>query len=69
MGLTQAPAHFQYVVEDVLRGKPGDRPLAVVVYLDDIAVYGDSWEQVLEDTLEAIRRLTTADFMINLKKS
>ena len=69
MGLTQAPAHFQCVVEDVLWGKPGDRPLAVVVYLDDIAVYGDSWEQVLEDTLEAIRRLTTAGFMINLKKS
>ena len=44
MGLTQAPAHFQYVVEDVPRGKPGDRPLAVVVYLDDIAVFGDSWE-------------------------
>ena len=44
MGLMQAPAHFQYVVEDVLRGKPGDRPLAVVVYLDDIAVFGDSWE-------------------------
>ena len=37
--------------------------------MDDIAVYGDSQEQVLEDTLEAIRRLTTAGFMINLKKS
>ena len=41
MGLTQAPAHFQFVVEDVLRGTPGDRVLNVVVYLDDIAVYGD----------------------------
>ena len=41
IGLTQAPAHFQFVVEDVLRGKPGDRVLNVEVYLDDIAVYGD----------------------------
>lgn len=44
MGLTQAPAHFQFVVEDVLRGGEGDRPLPVVVYLDDIAVYGDDQE-------------------------
>ncbi len=42
MGLTQAPAHFQYVVEDVLKPKSGEKPLPVVVYLDDIAVYGDS---------------------------
>ena len=32
MGLTQAPAHFQFVVEDVLRGGEGDRRLNVVVY-------------------------------------
>lgn len=44
MGLTQAPAHFQFVVEDILRGGEGDRPLPVVVYLDDIAVYGDDQE-------------------------
>ena len=42
MGLTQAPAHFQYVVEDVLKGNPGKRQLPVVVYLDDITVYGDN---------------------------
>ena len=53
----------------MLKGGPKDRPLPVVVYIDDIAVYGDSQEQVLEDTLEAICRLTTAGFMINLGKS
>ena len=57
------------MVESVLKGKPGDRSLPVVVYLDDIVVYGDEQAQVLEDTLEAIRRLTKAGFMINLKKS
>ena len=41
MGLTQAPAHFQFTVESVLKGKLGDRTLPVVVYLDDIAVFGD----------------------------
>ena len=56
-------------MESVLRGKPGDRQLPVVVYLDDIAVYGDDQDQVLEDTLEVIRRLTDAGFMINLNKS
>ena len=69
MGLTQAPEHFQFVVESVLKGKPGNRALPVVVYLDDIAVYGDEQAQVLEDTLEAIWCLTEAGFMINLKKS
>ena len=57
MGLTQAPAHFQYVVEDVLKGKSGDRRLPVVVYLDDIAVFRDDRDQDLEDTLEVMWRL------------
>ena len=68
MGLTQTPAHFQFMVESVLKGKPGNRALPVVVHLDNIAVYGDDQAQVLEDTLEAIRCLTEASFMINLKK-
>ena len=41
MGLTQAPAHFNFVVESVLKGKLGNRALPVVVCLDDIAVFGD----------------------------
>ena len=41
MSLTQAPAHLQFIVELVLKGKPGDRTLLVVAYLDNIAVYGD----------------------------
>jgi Reverse transcriptase (RNA-dependent DNA polymerase) len=57
------------VVEDVLKGGPVDCRLPVVVYLDDIAVFGDDQTEVLEDTLEAIRCLTDAGFMINLTKS
>ena len=46
----------------------GDCPLPIVVYLDDIAMYGDTKEQVLEDTLEAIKWLVAAGFMLNLHK-
>ena len=56
-------------MESVLRGGPDDRPLPVVVYLDDIAVYGDTQEEVLEDMLEAVKRLAAAGFMLNLHKS
>ena len=42
MGLMQAPAHFQFIAESVLQGKPGDHALPVVVYLDDITIYGDN---------------------------
>ena len=69
LDLTQAPTHFQFVVESVLHGEPGNHPLPVVVYLDNIAVYGDTKEQVVEDTLEIIKQLTTASFMLNLCKS
>ena len=57
------------MVESVLRGGLDDRPLPVVIYLDDIAMYGDTQEQVLEDTLEAVKQLTTTGFMLNLYKS
>ena len=44
----------------------GDCPLPIVIYLDDIAIYGDTQEQVLEDMLEAIKWLTAASFMVDL---
>ena len=39
------------------------------VYLDNITVYGDTQEQVLEYILGAIKWLTTAGFMLDLHKS
>ena len=32
-------------------------------------MYGDTQEEVLEDMLEAVKRLTAAGFMLNLRKS
>ena len=40
MGLTWVSAHFQFVVKSVLRGRLDNCPLPIVVYLDDIAMYG-----------------------------
>ena len=63
------PANFQFVVKSVLCGGLGNHPLPIVVYLDNIDIYGDTLEQVLEDMLEAIKWLTAARFMLNLHKS
>ena len=53
----------------MLKGKPGEEELPVLVYLDNIAVFGYSVEEVLRVTSEAMRRLATAGFVINLRKS
>ena len=45
MGLTQVAAHFQFMVEGMPKGKPDEEELPVLVYLDDIAVFGDSIEE------------------------
>ena len=43
--------------------------LPIVIYLDDIAVYRDTQEDNLKDTLEAVKRLAVTSFMLNLHKS
>ena len=61
--------HFQFIVESVPHSMLGDCPLPVVIYLDNIAMHRDNQEQVLEDTLGAIKQLTTDIFMLYLHKS
>ena len=48
---------------------PHKPSLPCVVYLDDIAIFGETQEEVLKHTVEAMKRLAEAGFMINLKKS
>ena len=67
-GLTQAPAHFHYVVENVIHD-PSLPQLPCTIYLDDIAAFGDDPVQKLSDAVEAIIRLARAGFMVNLTKS
>ena len=57
------------MVESVLHGGLGDCPLPVVIYLDDIAIYEDTQEQVLEKILEATKQFDTASFMLSLHNS
>ena len=47
----------------------GNCPLPVVICLSNIAGYRDTQEQMLEGTLEAIKCLATASFMLKLHKS
>ena len=63
------PAHFQFLVENVLCSMPGNHPLPIITYLDDIAIYGDPQDQALEDILEAIKWLGMAGLMLNLLQS
>ena len=44
------------------------RDYAVVVYLDDIVIYGTQAQQVWAETLIVLKRLTDACFIINVKK-
>ena len=41
---------------------------AVVIYLDDIVIYGTNPALVWAETLLVLKRLTSAGFMINIKK-
>ena len=47
----------------------GARKLPMVIYLDDIAVFGDNQDQLLQNTQKAMKRLASFGFMLNLKKS
>ena len=47
----------------------GNLSLPIVLYLDNIAIYRDTQEQVLKDTLEAIKQPTAASFRLNFHKS
>ena len=41
---------------------------AVVIYFDDIVIYGTDPSVVWAETLLVLKRLTSAGFMINIKK-
>ena len=67
-GLTQEPAHFQSVVEDIVTCG-GKEKLPCSIYIDDITLFGDDLDELLENSRLVIERLTVAGFMMNLRKS
>lgn len=64
MGVTDGPFAFQHVVDSVLSGAPGAR-----AFMDDIKVQGEHWKQTWDRTMETLRRLVGAGFLINLRKT
>lgn len=65
-GFSDAPAHFQAFMDDLLRGIPGG--VSAEVYFDDIHPHGHSVTGVWGDTVRCIRAITSSGMMINLAK-
>ncbi len=63
MGLTDSAAVFQKAVSQALSGCQG-----AINYIDDILVYGRTKQEHDANLLEVLRRLTTSDFRLNLRK-
>lgn len=65
-GLKNAPATFQRVMDNILRGIQNEKCL---VYLDDIIVYSTSLQEHIERLRTVFQRLREANFKIQLDKS
>lgn len=62
-GLRNAPATFQRQMNKVVSG-----PVGCAVYLDDVVIYSDSWEDHLQRIWALFDRLAWACLIINLAK-
>uniref|UniRef100_A0A3Q2ZZT4 Gypsy retrotransposon integrase-like protein 1 n=1 Tax=Kryptolebias marmoratus TaxID=37003 RepID=A0A3Q2ZZT4_KRYMA len=65
MGLTNAPATFQRVMELVLKGLPWQ---ICMVYLDDILIYSKSFSEHLAALEEVLSRIGAAGLRLKAKK-
>ena len=62
--MTNAPATSQRLMNQVTAGLGNTE-----VYIDDIVVHSDSWEQHMDRTRALFDRLSKAKLTINLSKS
>ena len=62
MGLTNAPATFERMMEKVLSGLHWETCL---IYLDDILVFGSSFEQHKQRLEEVLDRISRAGLKLN----
>ena len=65
MGLTNAPATFQRVMELVLKGLPWH---VCMIYLDDILIYSQSFETHLAALEQVFTRIGAAGLRLNARK-
>lgn len=64
-GLCNAPATFQRLMEKVLKGLQWK---SLVLYLDDVVVFGQTFDQHLKRVEEVFRWLQTAGLKLKPKK-
>src|SRR5207302_3701286 len=64
-GLTNAPATFQRLMDSILRDIIGE---FVRVYLDDIIIYSENWEDHIEHITEVFNRLEKAGLRMGKDK-
>ena len=64
LGLNGAPATFQQLMDKVMRGTE----TYVGVYMDDVVVYSDSWENHVRHLREVLERLRAAGLTAKLSK-
>jgi Reverse transcriptase (RNA-dependent DNA polymerase)/RNase H-like domain found in reverse transcriptase len=64
-GLKNAPGTFQRLMDKILREYINE---FVVVYLDDIMIYSDSFENHVKHVREVLERLKRANLILKLKK-
>lgn len=55
-------------MEDVVTAGGTDQ-LPLIIYLDDVIIFGDDMDQLLQHAETAMKRLAAAGFMLNLRKS
>ncbi len=65
MGLSNAPATFQRLMELVLRGLPWH---ICMVYLDDILIYNKTFEEHMSSLKEVFSRIQSAGLRLNPRK-
>ena len=63
-GLQGAPATFQRMMDELLRGTEGYS----AAYLDDIVIYSDNWKDHMKHLKEVFRRLRKAALTVKLDK-
>lgn len=64
-GLTNAPATFQHLMNDIFRDL---LDIIVLVYLDDILIFSDTYEQHVLDVIEVLSRLRNNNLYASLSK-
>jgi Reverse transcriptase (RNA-dependent DNA polymerase) len=63
--LTNAPATFQSIVNEVLMEHLDD---FVTAYLDDVLIYSDSWENHVKQVRMMLQKLEKAGVRVKLEK-